>query len=186
MMIRRVIDKWEENFRQMTKNNENVIFFSHNQWNDAVILVNIKLYWISVPWLLSEKLINLQLPFMQELGKRIISQSVKLCYIMYGRSLSCLNDWYQASHCVVITVLTPSFPWVPFSHEDYSKRTWSRFTTGVSISIHILLKFRFTITLILIQWSLKKIVHGTTALLLMASNGITQSKFPFNLNCRGQ
>ena len=41
----------------------------------------------------------------------------------------------------------------------------ARFTKGFSIAIQIRLKFRFTITSILIQWSLQNFVHGTTALL---------------------
>ena len=41
----------------------------------------------------------------------------------------------------------------------------ARFTNGFSIAIQIRWKFRFTITSILLQWSLQNFVHGTTAVL---------------------
>ena len=40
-----------------------------------------------------------------------------------------------------------------------------RFTNGFSIAIQIRWQFRFTLTSILIQWSLQNCVHGTTAVL---------------------
>ena len=43
--------------------------------------------------------------------------------------------------------------------------TRARFTNGFSIAIQIRWKFRFTLTSILIQWSLQNFVHGTTAVL---------------------
>ena len=58
----------------------------------------------------------------------------------------------------------------------------ARFTDVFSIAIQIRWKFRFTKTSILIQWSLRNFVHGTTAVLswhvqkiccdLMANNGV--------------
>ena len=45
-------------------------------------------------------------------------------------------------------------------------QTGPRFTNGFVIAIQILWKFRFTLTSILIQWSLQFLVRGTTALLL--------------------
>ena len=42
----------------------------------------------------------------------------------------------------------------------------ARFTNGFSTAIQIRWKFRFTLTSILIQWSLRNFVHGTTAVLL--------------------
>ena len=41
----------------------------------------------------------------------------------------------------------------------------ARFTNGFSIAIQIRWKFRFTLTSIMIQWSLQNFVHGTTAVL---------------------
>ena len=76
--------------------------------------------------------------------------------------------------------LGPLFPWgllkkdlIPFNYGRFNLNS-----NSIEISFHDHLDFNTVIA--------KKIVHGTTALLLMASNGITQSKFPFNLNCRGQ
>ena len=41
----------------------------------------------------------------------------------------------------------------------------ARFTNGFYIAIQLRWKFRFTLTSILIQWSLQNFVHGTTAML---------------------
>ena len=57
---------------------------------------------------------------------------------------------------------------IPYnSHENPYHRIWTgpRFTNGFSIEIQIWWKFRFTLTPILIQWSLQNFVHGTRAVL---------------------
>ena len=57
--------------------------------------------------------------------------------------------------------------WMPLSLTN-GKQTFgsgSRFTNGFSIAIQIRWKFRFTLTSILIQWSLQNFAHGTTAVL---------------------
>ena len=62
------------------------------------------------------------------------------------------NDGFQS----------PRWHWWSTGGSDTSG---ARFTNGFSIAIHIRWKFRFTLTSILIQWSLQNFVHGTTAVL---------------------
>ena len=68
-------------------------------------------------------------------------------------------------------------------------QSWEpRFTNGVSIAIQIRWKIRFTLTLILMQWSLQNFVHGTIVSCakiwcdMMASNGITARRIFHWLN----
>ena len=54
----------------------------------------------------------------------------------------------------------------------------ARFTNVFSIAIQIRWKYRFTLTSILIQWSLQKFVHGTTAVLSWHVQKIVAIRWP--------
>ena len=84
----------------------------------------------------------------------------------------------QTMHCHGNSAMWPPYylPWIlpvhSGRHVGQVRRSCTklvfagaRFTNVFSIAIQIRWKFRFTLTSILIQWSLQTFVHGTTAVL---------------------
>ena len=102
-----------------------------------------------------------------------------------GYKNSNLNNDHQATHLINYSddfKLADIFSLCPASRcitNKQFRRQWEfsklstlntlrpgpRFTNGFSIAIQIRWKFRITLILILIQWSLQNFVHGTTAVL---------------------